>query len=340
MSNEQWHLQEFKKSLTAKGKVLPLVQEHLVRSKLEANKSRDSLHLHPSEISKKDWCPRSSWYTIKGYEGAPEKLGFQRLNVFAEGHAIHAKWQNWLYEIGVLYGRWSCSACQHEWSDQSPKSCPSCGSSIRPIYKEVPIQNERYRILGHSDGHVRTEKEEFLIEIKSVGAGTVRFDNYELFKECDGNLEEMWRKIRQPFQSHVRQAMLYMYCTGIHKMVFIYEWKPTQDVKEFVVEFQQEFVDPILKSCDLVLKGLESGIPPMRPLWVTSPEDQVCKWCQHKKTCWRNDEQSSDTPEPGLGERGVGGPSDEGVQQEVQGSEQARQGDSESSVQPRRVVRR
>ena len=31
-----------------------------------------------------------------------------------------------------------------------------------------------------------------------------------------------------------------------------------QDVKEFVVEFQQEFVDPILKSCDLVLKGLES----------------------------------------------------------------------------------
>ena len=290
MPNENWHLEEFKKSLTSKGTLIPLVQEHLLRSKLEANKKRDTLHLHPSEVSKRNWCPRSSWFTIKGYEGIPEKLGFQRLNVFAEGHAIHEKWQNWLYEIGVLYGKWSCQACSHSWDDLSPKSCPVCQSTLRPEYREVPVENERYRILGHADGQVQTEKDTFLIEIKSVGVGTVRYENYDLFKECEGKPDDMWRKIRQPFPSHVRQAMLYMYCTGVHKMVFIYEWKPTQDVKEFVVQFQQELVDPILKSCDLVLKGLESGLPPMRPAWVTGPEDTICKTCQHKKTCWRDNE--------------------------------------------------
>ena len=34
-------------------------------------------------------------------------------NVFAEGHAIHAKYQTWLWEMGVLFGDWLCLDCGH-----------------------------------------------------------------------------------------------------------------------------------------------------------------------------------------------------------------------------------
>ena len=293
MSETPWHLQEYKKALTTKGKVVPLVQGLLIQQRLDSN--RDTLHLHPSEISKKDWCPRSSWYTIKGYKGIEDKFGFQRLNVFAEGHSIHSKWQNWIKDLGFLKGMWQCSStvCNHKWEDTSPKACPSCGIPY-PLYREVPVTNEYHRILGHADGIVDTGKEPpFLIELKSVGAGTVRYESYDIFKDADGNPDEMWKRIRQPFPSHVRQAMLYMYCTGIHTMVFIYEWKATQDVKEFVVQFQQELVDPILTACETVTKALDSSIPPMRPAWVDNSDHKTCKTCPHKKTCWKEDNDNT-----------------------------------------------
>jgi CRISPR/Cas system-associated exonuclease Cas4 (RecB family) len=296
MTETPWHLQEYKKALASKGKVLPIVQAQLIKERLSS--TRDTAHLHPSEIAKKDWCPRSSWYTIKGYEKEDEKFAFQRLNVFAEGHAIHAKWQGWLRDAGVLHGTWQCKSdiCSHKWVGLSPQKCPSCGTP-GPIYREVPVTNEQFHILGHADGIVNNGKEEpFLIEIKSVGAGTIRFENYDIFKESEGNPDEMWKRIRQPFQSHVRQAMLYMYCTGIHTMVFIYEWKATQEVKEFVVQFQQELVDPILSACETVVRALDSSVPPMRPAWVTDSEHKTCKQCPFKNTCWKENDANNTAP--------------------------------------------
>ena len=336
MTDIPWHLQEFKKSLTSKGKVVPIVQEHLINLRL--NSTRDTAHLHPSEISKRDWCPRSSWYTIKGYKGTEEKFGFQRLNVFAEGHAIHAKWQGWLRDAGVLAGTWECNSdiCANRWNATSPDKCPACGTP-HPKYCEVPISNEQYHSLGHADGIVDNGKDDpFLIEIKSVGVGTIRFDNYDLFKECDGNPEEMWKRIRQPFPSHVRQAMLYMYCTGIHTMVFIYEWKATQEVKEFTVQFQQELVDPILASCETVLKALDSSIPPMRPAWVDSSEHKTCKYCAYKSTCWKEDNEDSNQNAIG----GRDGRDDGEVQQEVHPAPEADGGSSSDSPVSGRIIRR
>ena len=101
MSDETpWHLKNYKQSLTSKYRLIPVAEEQLMREQLES--TRDTEHLHPSEICKRDWCNRSSWYTIKGYEKADRALSFQTLNIFAEGHAIHAKWQKWLTDAGVL----------------------------------------------------------------------------------------------------------------------------------------------------------------------------------------------------------------------------------------------
>lgn len=298
MTETPWYLQQFKQTLTANGTLVPVVHRLLLEKRL--NSTRDTEHLHPSEICKKDWCPRSSWYTIKGYPRIEESFSFQRLNVFEEGHQIHRKWQNWLEEAGVM------------------------------VKAELPISDEDHLLLGHADGHVNIEGKDMLIEIKSVGVGTFRFENYELFKECEGNGDEMWKRLRQPFPSHVRQAMLYMHATGIHNLVFLYEWKPTQDVKEFKVSFQPELVEGILATCAMVKKCVQSGIPPMRPTWVENADNKTCKSCPYRETCWRNDE-SGDTPSADT---------DGQVQSEVRPAREARGSDPRDTSVPRRVVRR
>ena len=59
--------------------------------------------MHPSDMAKKDWCGRHDYYRIVGTP--PEKNSkanpsFRMSNVFAEGHAIGGKYQQWMWETG------------------------------------------------------------------------------------------------------------------------------------------------------------------------------------------------------------------------------------------------
>jgi len=254
--NTPWHLKNYRNSLTSHGRLVPAVEKILIKEQLES--TRDTLHLHPSEICKRDWCPRSSWYTIKGYERKDKPLSFQTLNIFAEGHNIHGKWQAWLMDAGIL---------------EKP---------------EVPIYDEEHLIMGHADGIINDSKGRAVLEIKSVGAGTIRMEDFDLFSNST-TPDEMWKKVRKPFMTHLRQINLYMYCLGIHDGVFIYEWKATQDVKEFAVRFQPELIEDILTSCRLVVRALESGIPPMRPAWIEDSSNKTCKACPYNEVCWKED---------------------------------------------------
>jgi len=283
-------MHNYKNLLKMNGRVLPTVAIQLLKSKKQKDKKRDTSFFHPSELAKRDWCPRASWYTIKNEVKADENFSFQRLNVFEEGHAIHHKWQTWLWEAGVLEGNFRCGSCKHLWWDLSPNHCPECGSTIALSYAEVPVKDEEYGIRGSADGIVSDKKGRTLIEIKSVGIGTVRFEDFDLYKQYEENpnmgIDGLWKKIRQPFPSHVRQGMLYMHCTGIHDLTFIYEWKPSQEVKEFSIKYLPHLVQPILDSCRVLLVALQQKIPPMRPAWAETATCSGCKYCPYKNTCW------------------------------------------------------
>jgi len=290
---------DYKKLLMMQGRILPAVSLQILKDKENRDSGRDTKHLHPSDLAKRDWCPRATWYTIKDKPKDAESFSFTRLNIFEEGHYIHAKWQRWLHNAGVLEGNWLCASdvCKHKWWAIAPHNCPSCGSP-HPKYKEVPLSNEEHHILGHADGIISDAQGKALIEIKSVGLGTIRFEAPDLAKAYEKKeltLDGLWKKIRQPFPSHIKQGLLYMYCTGIHEIVYLYEWKPTQDVKEFSLRFNKDLVQPILDNCRRLLLSLEKEIPPMRPMWAEKPTSSGCKYCPYKETCWRTDEYNGDT---------------------------------------------
>jgi hypothetical protein len=65
-----------KDRVTKKGH--PLIEElrqYMIDAVDTRNKPRDTEHIHPSEISKSDWCPRQTYYRISG---VPHDEGYGR----------------------------------------------------------------------------------------------------------------------------------------------------------------------------------------------------------------------------------------------------------------------
>lgn len=296
MADKDWLSDTYKKALTAPGRVLPKVQEVVLRDGLRDSESRDTQFLHPSEICKKNWCPRASWYVIKTGERQKQSYALQRMNVFAEGNLIHSKWQSWIGKAGILEGNWKCSACSSKWYGVSPASCPVCESTDL-AYREVPIQNDEYHLLGHADGIIN-DGNKAVLEIKSVGLGTVKFEAPELFmpySKGELSLDGLWKKVRTPFPAHIRQVSLYMFCLGISEAVVLYEWKPTQDVREFSLKFQDHQISNILDGCKQVKSALDKDTTVMRPIWATDSECSVCKKCDFNSQCWSSDANQEDS---------------------------------------------
>lgn len=270
------------------GRILGPVEDALTAENEHRQSFRDTDHLHPSSLSKNDWCPREAYYKItKETETNQSAPSLRRLNIFAEGNSIHEKWQRWMWRAGGLYGRWECRNCDHDWWDTSPEVCPSCFAADRVRYMEVPIENKEHHILGHADGVWEDDQGRAVVEIKTVGLGTIRWDApslYEGYANGDLDLDGLWAAIKRPLLPHRKQANLYMYCLGLEDAIVIYEWKPSQEVKEFHLTLNTNLVQTMLDGADLVIKHLELGAPPDRPEGFYKTKQ--CKFCPFKDKCW------------------------------------------------------
>lgn len=226
--------------------------------------------LHPSEMAGDEWCHRASFFLLTGERVDPERPNLRLRSIFDEGHAIHAKWQGYIREGGWLYGVFECLKCSgREWA-MSPSQCVICGSRLLK-YKEVPLVNDGLRIAGHADGWVRGLGDDFLIEVKSIGPGTIRKETPALF-EGGGDLSIAWRNTKRPFRPHLKQGKLYlelghgMVEDGLlesfpDQIVFIYELKQDQDYKEFVVQRDPDSVVDILNAARRIVTAIENGDP-------------------------------------------------------------------------------
>lgn len=290
---------DMKQALLTQGRVIPAAYTSALKENKEKNAHRDTKHLHPSELCKKDFCPRSAWYKINGYPAKEGNVTFSRINVYAEGNNIHDKWQRWLADAGILWGNWKCPECRNVVEDSEPVDyCSTCGYIGLFQYREVPIRSEEYMILGHADGVINDSQGKAVLEIKSIGEGTVRFEDYELWQQYNSGeltIADMWREIKTPFPSHVRQVNLYMHCLGIHNAQVVYESKMTQEVKEFSLRYMPTLIDHILVMCTMIKDHVERDQVPFRPAWAEDSNHKTCKYCPYRATCWKEYDGSTDT---------------------------------------------
>lgn len=243
--------------------------------------------IHPSEVSKTGWCPKSTYLRIKRcrelqdpYWKPSETYGVQLLNIFDEGHYIHDKWQKRLRQMERLWGNWGCELCSGYFTGlTSPTLCPNCGTNTL-IYREVPLRHEQYLVSGHADGAIPDIRS--LIEIKSVGTGTARIEAPEIFKaNSDGqkmDLQGLWRDIKEPFPAHIRQGQFYLYlCSEMgldfNQIIFLYESKFNQGAKEFVVKYDYDAIEPVILQIEMIVNALNGQLPNAEDCVVCSKEN-------------------------------------------------------------------
>jgi len=258
-------LKKFLDATKSDSRLIGDVERHLLKKPRE---DRSTTVLHPSEIIKDDFCFKYSYYLMTGGAPKTEKPSLRLQNIFDEGHAIHAKWQNRFYEMGVMYGKFKCLVCKEITFGLSPEKCEHCACNVLE-YDEVSLRDEGLRMAGHTDGWIKDSKGDCLIEIKSIGEGTLRFEAPDLLLDADGDLVKAWRNIRRPFRGHMLQGQMYLELArrmygdeAPQEIVFLYELKANQDYKEFSVKADYEIVERIFKKAEKIIKAIEDGVMP------------------------------------------------------------------------------
>lgn len=285
------------------------IQQYAVKKSQEESDRRQDI-IHPSEMAKEDWCPRQTTYRLRGVAPSDtgQVFGYQMLTIFQEGHDIHSKWQTWLMEMGRLWGRYECPLCGHSDFGVGPLPCTECspwaGAPITMDYKEVPLDGEGpWMIAGHADGAVPDI--DAFIEIKSIGLGTVRMEEPALVrnhtvKTVDGDsvvdYDSLFKAIKRPFKSHRKQAAIYLAIARhlgwpYKRMVFIYENKANQQVREFVVPFDEDLANELIDVAKDIKWAVENDVDLPRPVGLT-PDKKPCKECPWKTWCWSGEDSS------------------------------------------------
>jgi CRISPR/Cas system-associated exonuclease Cas4 (RecB family) len=256
--------------------------------------------IHPSEMCKDDWCPRQTYLRIdsvrKGIEiPATKDHAFQMQTIFQEGHDVHTKFQTWLAEMGRMFGTWEHVTTGERWTGTMSAEQFATGEWR---YKEVSLNSEeKYLISGHGDGAVIDLTA--LIEVKTIGMGTLRMEepawlNRFLVTTEDGktlyDLDKAWKDLRRPLNTHIKQTNIYGVLANeqgleLDKVIFFYEYKANQGVKEFVIKLNPALVQDLFDTALDIKHALATGNMPPKPPH-TAVDAKVCKECPFFKQCW------------------------------------------------------
>jgi hypothetical protein len=108
-----------------------------------------------------------------------------------------------------------------------------------------------------------------MLEIKSIGAGTFRFEAPQLMAEHGGNLDDMWKALNAPFMSHIKQAQMYMKLAELiglehqpQEALFLYENKSNQSNKEFVVAKSDFGISHLLEEAAAIVAAVDKHEAP------------------------------------------------------------------------------
>lgn len=109
-------------------------------------------------------------------------------------------------------------------------------------------------------GLVEAEREVWLDDPPILGYVDAIFDGFIVeVKTTNRSLE----KLSKPLENHIWQANLYMYMTGIHKAVILYESKDPVDWKEFEISFDQDTHNYLMVKAKYLLNHIQKGKVPM-----------------------------------------------------------------------------
>ena len=154
---------------------------------------------HPSRLST---CLRQTWFDRMDAprEKVSNKDEFKNHLVFEVGTYFHILMMNLIERAGIMEAR------------------------------EVAIDSEKYKTLGHCDVVVIIDGVRYGVELKTI------------------NLRGFASVAKQPLHGHKMQVHAYMKPLGLEWMIILYYCKETSECREHVIQFDQRFYDQYVKA--------------------------------------------------------------------------------------------
>lgn len=281
MAKVSSRLAERAKAKNAPGIVLPAVKTRMLKdySRDPSGEGRRWDIVHPSELSHQDrFCPRAVYLRITEGPLPPARFDFVRENIFEEGNQIHLKWQQRLRLATDLWGDWECIVCGTVARDQTEPDIGQvghgwAGKCFAPgghvwKYAEITLDAEDTALLcGHADGGFGGT----LVEFKSIGEGTVRVEAPRLHSQHVHagitDMKGLWADIQRPFKTHVNQGDIYLWIARsrglpFRQIAYVYESKWNQQVKEFIVPYDETRSEALVAQAKAVRRAVRRGREP------------------------------------------------------------------------------
>jgi hypothetical protein len=266
-----------------------VVRQHLVKKAAESTRRYDVFH--PSAWG---YCLRKVAYQYynenkKFYQKTDADVNSRLEMIFDNGHHVHARWQDYLDNAGVIRGIWRCPnpACGRKYGEGSRLGIfnPArtrkgwkcqCGNDKALEYDEIPIiSHPDYNFRGSCDAvldfrggpfEMKTALDVIVVDFKSMK-------------------NDEFVKLEHAKPEHVVQVNIYMWVLGLKGAVLLYENKDKQLVKEMFVPRDEALITRIKKEAIWMRKLLNEGkLPPRNESFGRSSEP--CLWCEFRGLCY------------------------------------------------------
>ncbi|HHE67441.1 MAG TPA: Dna2/Cas4 domain-containing protein [Candidatus Parcubacteria bacterium] len=133
---------------------------------------------------------------------------------------------------------------------------------VRSTEIDIPPQE---LVVGRADAIISVKGEPYVLDIKSI---TGRID---------------LRKMKEPKIESYYQVQLYLHYFGIKKGILLYLNKDTNELKEFVFDYDKKVVEKILADFEDLRQKIEKDIVP--PRLEDYPANWQCRYCEFYEVC-------------------------------------------------------
>jgi len=255
------------------------------------NNSREFDHFHPSA-----WgiCLRKIAYQYYNQhepflQRTAQDIDDRMERIFDNGHATHARWQNYLDRAGYLRGCWRCKNpfCNKLYGTEerigifNPSAQPdwkcACGSKDRLGYEEILVKTDpQYKFEGHCDA---------VIDVR--GSQYAQNSPYDVFvADLKTMKDEMYSELTEPKSEHVIQTNIYMWILDLQGAVVIYENKDTQALKEMFIPRDNDLIERIKNQSLWLQEILKQKKLPHRPNGFFRSKFP-CRFCEFVDYCYQ-----------------------------------------------------
>ena len=279
------------------GLLIPAIDRYLLS--LEKVESDDDDRGHglnsPSGVGS---CIRSQYFRRMG-EASNDIIEPRVKRIFDNGHGVHDRLQTYLEKCGKLLMR------EVPVYNEEYETIGHCDG----VLKISPIQLAILEIKSINDSGFNsliTEKEEHRVQAQ-VYMWAIEMLRQEVLKK-GFNKSAYLKRYEKLLNSFVKEGnkyskkekvahgvkcmsdiidLLIQYPKKITQMYFLYENKNTQDLKEYVVNWDEEYVKSILEQLVSINNHVSSEKLPERPEEAKNKSCSFCRYCHYKLSCWK-----------------------------------------------------